>query len=205
MPATCLACVRGGGDGYVMKKLARLAAPALMLALLSACATAAPPPSPAYAFFANLRTICGETHDGRFVSNDPADADFAGKRLVMGPVDCARADVVRIPFAVGEDRSRTWVITRLPGDRVRLKHDHRHADGTEDALSQYGGDSIDAGADTRQSFPVDAFTRDLFIAQNIPRSLPNVWSVDIVPGERFAYELRRPGRHFEVAFDLAPD
>ena len=51
---------------------------------------------------------------------------------------------------------------------------------------------------------VDAFTRELFVAQNIPRSLPNVWSVDIVPGETFAYELKRPDRHFRVVFDLTP-
>ncbi|MBL8557972.1 MAG: hypothetical protein JNM47_04585 [Hyphomonadaceae bacterium] len=185
-----------------MKKLASLAALALIGALASACATT-PPPSPADAYFKNLRTLCGQTHEGRLATNDPADADFAGKHLVLGPVDCATADVVRIPFAVGEDRSRTWVVTRLEGDRVRLKHDHRHTDGTEDALSQYGGDSIDAGTATRQSFPVDAFTRELFIAQNIPRSLPNVWSVDIEPGKRFGYELKRPGRLFQVEFDLA--
>jgi hypothetical protein len=188
-----------------MKNLAALA----VAALLSACATTPTPSSPAAAYFDNLRTLCGQTHEGRLATNDPADADFAGKRLVLGPVDCADADVVRIPFAVGEDRSRTWVITRLPdsmaGDRVRLKHDHRHTDGTEDALSQYGGDSIDAGTATRQSYPVDAFTRDLFIAQNIPRSLPNVWSVDIEPGKRFAYELKRPGRLFQVEFDLTAD
>jgi len=186
-----------------MKKLASVAVPALIWALVSACATPTPP-SPASAYFNNLRTLCGQTHEGRLATNDPADATFAGKRLVLGPVDCTRADVVRIPFAVGDDRSRTWVITRLPDDRVRLKHDHRHADGTEDALSQYGGDSIDAGTATRQSFPVDAFTRELFVAQNIPRSLPNVWSVDIVPGETFAYELKRPDRHFRVVFDLTP-
>jgi len=199
-----------------MKKFAILTAPALALALLSACAASAPKSSleaPATsspgAYFANLLTLCGQTHEGRLATNDPADADFAGKRLVLGPVDCMAADVVRIPFAVGEDRSRTWVITRLrdstAGDRVRLKHDHRHADGTEDALSQYGGDSIDAGTATRQSYRVDAFTRELFISQNIPRSLPNVWSVDIEPGKRFAYELKRPGRLFQVEFDLTAD
>jgi len=189
------------GDACVMKNLAALG----VVALLSACATAPTPSSPAAAYFDKLRTLCGQTHEGRLATNDPADADFAGKRLVLGPVDCTAAHVVRIPFTVGEDRSRTWVITRLPGDRVRLKHDHRHTDGTEDALSQYGGDSVDAGTATRQSYPVDAFTRDLFIAQNIPRSLPNVWSVDIEPGKRFAYELKRPGRLFQVEFDLTAD
>jgi hypothetical protein len=171
------------------------------LCALTACASA-PPPAPAVAYFGNLRTLCGKSYEGRLASNDPADATFAGKRLVMGPVACADADVVRIPFAVGEDRSRTWVLTRLDGDRIRLKHDHRHADGTEDVLSQYGGDSIDAGAPMRQSFPADAFSKDLFVRQNLQRSLTNVWSVDVAPGRRFAYELRRADRHFRVEFDL---
>lgn len=184
-----------------MKILAPLAPLAALLALAS-CATA-PAPSPADAFVANLRTLCGKSFDGRLATNDPADADFAGKRLVMGPVNCDATDVVRIPFAVGEDRSRTWVITTLPGERFRLKHDHRHEDGTEDALSQYGGDSVDAGTPTHQAFPVDAFSRDLFTKQNLQRSLTNVWSVEVEPDRVFAYELRRADRHFRVVFDLA--
>lgn len=171
------------------------------LCALAACATA-PLPTPAASYFENLRTLCGKTYEGRLAVNDPADATFAGKRLVMGPVTCSDATVVRIPFVVGEDRSRTWVLTRVEGDRIRLKHDHRHADGTEDALSQYGGDSIDAGTSTRQYFPADAFSRDLFVRQNLQRSLTNMWSVGIEPGAMFAYEQRRADRHFRVEFDL---
>lgn len=172
------------------------------LALLSACASSALP-TPSASYFENLRTLCGKSFEGRLAVSAPPDAAFAGKRLMMGPVACREANVVRIPFAVGEDRSRTWVLTRIEGDRVRLKHDHRHDDGSEDLLSQYGGDSVDAGASTRQSFPVDAFTRDLFIRQNIQRSLTNIWSVEVEPGRLFAYELRRADRHFRVEFDLA--
>jgi hypothetical protein len=174
----------------------------VVLCALTACATA-PLPTPAASYFENLRTLCGKTYEGRLAVNEPADEMFAGKRLVMGPVACRDADVVRIPFAVGEDRSRTWVLTRIEGDRIRLKHDHRHADGVEDGLSQYGGDSIDAGTSTRQYFPADAFSRDLFTRQNLPRSLTNIWSVAITPGAMFAYELRRADRHFRVEFDLA--
>lgn len=171
------------------------------LCALAACATA-PPSTPASTYFDNLRTLCGKTYEGRLATNDPADATFAGKRLVMGPVACGEANVVRIPFAVGEDHSRTWLLTRLDGEHVRLKHDHRHADGSEDLLSQYGGDSIDAGTSTRQHFPADDFSRELFVRQNLQRSLANVWGVDIEPGVTFAYELRRTDRHFRVTFDL---
>jgi hypothetical protein len=182
-----------------MKSIMSLAA---AIVFLAGCASATLP-SPSVSYFDNLRTLCGKSFEGRLAVSDPADPAFADKRLVMGPVSCARADVVRVPFAVGEDRSRTWVLTRIDGDRIRLKHDHRHDDGTEDVLSQYGGDSIDSGTSTRQYFPVDAATRDLFIRQNIQRSLTNIWSVQIEPGRLFAYELRRADRHFRVEFDLA--
>ncbi|MBT9444246.1 MAG: hypothetical protein IV086_00955 [Hyphomonadaceae bacterium] len=185
-----------------MKAIARLATLLAAVASLAACATTSLP-TPAASYFENLRTLCGKTHEGRLVTNDPPDATFADKRLVMGPVDCREANEVRIPFAVGENRSRTWVLSRVEGDRIRLKHDHRHADGSEDILSQYGGDSIDAGISTRQYFPADAYSRDLFVRQNLPRSLTNMWSVVIEPGAMFAYELRRADRHFRVEFDLA--
>jgi hypothetical protein len=40
---------------------------------------------------------------------------------------------------VGSDRSRTWVFTKTAAS-VRLKQDHRHKDGSEDRVTQYGGD-----------------------------------------------------------------
>ena len=73
------------------------------------------------------------------MSTDPADASFTGQRLVMDVRQCTD-DEIRIPFHVGKDRSRTWVISRT-ATGLRLKHDHRHEDGTSDALTMYGGDS----------------------------------------------------------------
>jgi hypothetical protein len=102
---------------------------------------------------------------------------------------------------VGENRSRTWVITRT-ATGLRLKHDHRHEDGSPDAQTQYGGDTVAAGSDTRQEFPADAYSRDLFIRGNIPQSATNVWAVEVTPSF-FAYELRRPSRFFRVDFDLS--
>ena len=181
-----------------MKQIAALAA-ALMA--LSACATAPARVSPQDAFFANLKALCGQTFAGRVVTTDAADADFARSRLLMHVRDCT-ANEVRIPFRVGENRSRTWVITRT-ADGVRLKHDHRHEDGTEDELSQYGGDTTNPGTATRQEFPVDAFSRDLFTRRNATVSNTNVWAVEVQPNRVFAYELRRPNRHFRVEFDLS--
>ena len=173
---------------------------AILAALfLSACAST-PAQSPPDAFFARLQALCGQSFAGRVTSTDPLDADFAGKPLVMRVQTCT-PDEVRIPFSVGEDRSRTWVITRTDAG-LRLKHDHRHSDGTEDTLSQYGGDTGTAGTAARQDFPADAFSRTLFLGKGNPASVSNVWAVEVHPGRMFAYELRRPNRHFRVEFDL---
>ncbi|MBY0566139.1 MAG: hypothetical protein K2P70_02420 [Hyphomonadaceae bacterium] len=167
---------------------------------LSACASAPAPSTPQDQFFANLTALCGQSFEGRVVTTEAADSAFAGQRLVMQVRECS-ANEIRVPFHVGEDRSRTWVITRT-GDGLRLKHDHRHEDGSEDTLTQYGGDTANAGTAERQEFPADQHSRDLFVANNIPQSVTNVWAVEVHPGRTYVYELRRPNRHFRVEFDL---
>ena len=138
---------------------------------------------------------------GRIVSPPvAADASFAGKRLVMHVSECS-ADTIRIPFHVGDDRSRTWVITRTTAG-YRLKHDHRHPDGSEDKVTQYGGDSVTPVTANRQEFPADAFTKALLIREGNVAGASNIWAVEVDPGRTFAYELRRPNRFFRVEFDL---
>ena len=110
---------------------------------------------------------------------------------------------IRIPFHVGEDRSRTWVLTRT-AEGVRLKHDHRHADGTPDAVTMYGGDSRVRGTAVRQEFPVDAGSVAMFEREGLKASVANTWAMEIEPGARLRYELARPdGRLFQVEFDLS--
>jgi len=165
---------------------------------LAACATLTSQPQDA--FMQRLATLCGQSFEGRVVTTDAADASFASQRLVMHVRTCNEHEI-RIPFHVGEDRSRTWVITRTPSG-LRLKHDHRHEDGSEDVLTQYGGDTVSAGTAGRQEFPADDFSKQLFRDNNIPVSVDNVWAMEVHPGRIFAYELRRPNRHFRVEFDL---
>ena len=149
------------------------------------------------AFWASLQRLCGGAFSGTVVQSVPADTSFAGKALVMHVRQCSPSEV-RIPFHVGENRSRTWIFTRTAGG-LRLKHDHRHEDGSEDRVTQYGGDTRDAGTASTQEFHADAHTASL-----IPAAATNVWTVEVVPGERFAYALRREGteRRFRVEFDL---
>ena len=178
----------------------RLITGALALLAASACETM-PQPTAQDAFMSNLETMCGQTLEGRLATTDPADKDFAGSRLLMGPVQCKPGEIA-IPFAVGENRSRTWMITRTT-EGVRLKHVHRHDDGHEDTVSRYGGDTVNSGTPTRQEFPADAFSKDMFLANKLERSITNVWAVEAVPGKLFAYELRRANRFFRVEFDAA--
>jgi hypothetical protein len=184
-----------------MRRVTLAFVPAIVSALaLAACATTAAP-APQEAFFARLLALCGKTFEGRVASPAvEADRDFAGKRLIMHVRDCS-GDEIRIPFHVGEDRSRTWIVSRTDAG-LRLKHDHRHADGSEDALSRYGGDTTRAGTAQRQEFPADAFSREMFVRQKRAVSVTNVWALEVDPGRSFAYELRRPERFFRVEFDL---
>jgi hypothetical protein len=173
---------------------------AALLMLLGGCATTPQARRPADALFANLQAHCGRAYEGRVVTTDAADRDMAGQRLVMHVRGCSASEI-RIPFHVGTDRSRTWVISRTAAG-LRLKHDHRHEDGSPDARTQYGGDTAEPGTATRQEFPADQYSRGLFVRENIPQSVTNVWAVEVEPGRTFTYELRRPGRHFRVEFDL---
>lgn len=142
---------------------------------------------------------CGKAYAGRVVTTDAADAAFASKPLMMHVAACG-SDRVHIPFHVGEDCSRTWVLTRT-ATGIRLKHDHRHRDGTSDVLTMYGGDTATPGTAERQDFPVDTESIALFKANDAAASVTNVWAMEVTP-TRFAYELRRANRHFRVEFDL---
>ena len=171
------------------------------LAALAGCATPAAVDSPKDRFFNRLASLCGKAFEGRIASPPvEADAAFAGKRLVMHVRSCTHSEI-RIPFHVGEDRSRIWVVSRA-ATGLRLKHEHRTRDGTEEARSRYGGDTVSTGSARRQEFPADRFSRNLFARENIPASAANVWAVEIAPGRSFAYALDRDGRHFRVEFDL---
>lgn len=177
----------------------RAALSATTALVLAGCAGQAHAPDPQDRFMRAIAAQCGKAFAGRVVTTDPADASFADKPLMMHVAECEPGRV-RIPFHVGEDRSRTWVLTRT-ATGVRLKHDHRHQDGTSDVLTMYGGDTATPGTPERQDFPVDADSIALFRANDRAVSVTNVWAVEITP-TRFAYELRRPGRHFRVEFDL---
>lgn len=189
----------------------------LPAALLLGCAPSPQPadtgagaaPAAADAFLAALATHCGQAFAGRVLVDTPqAPAGqpdpFAGQALVMHVRGCGQPQrELRIPFHVGADRSRTWVLTRTENG-LRLKHDHRYEDGTPDAVTMYGGHSVRPGTAVRQEFPVDGESVAMFNDAGLQASVNNTWAMEIEPGQRFRYELSRPdGRLFQVEFDLA--
>jgi len=161
---------------------------------------------PSAQFFSNLQPLCGKAYAGRITANQPASTTpdpFEGKALVMHVRGCSDPTrEIRIPFHVGDDHSRTWVLTRT-GTGLRLKHDHRHEDGSADAVTMYGGDTDEPGSTQRQAFPVDADSIVMFEREGLAASVTNTWAMELVPGKTFVYELSRPnGRLFRVEFDL---
>lgn len=179
-------------------------------------------------YWAELSALCGQTLYGKMVSNEAADADMAGRPMRMIVASCSD-DEIRIPFHVGPledggkwDTSRTWVL-RKTAKGIQLKHDHRHEDGTPDAVTNYGGEWINIAPmpilvcnpenSLKIDFPVDVESIANFRANGLNKSITNVWSIGIAPSAcpsnprnppaKFTYELNRTGenaRHFKVAF-----
>lgn len=150
------------------------------------------------AFFDAIRRHCGKAFEGKVSIDNPASPGFEG-RLVMHVRKCSDTQL-QIPFHVGEDRSRTWLISKT-GSGLQLKHDHRHKDGSSDKSTMYGGHTLDAGWATAQSFPADQYSKELFTAAGNPQSNGNTWQMYVYP-EKFTYRLVREGREFRVDFDL---
>jgi hypothetical protein len=147
-------------------------------------------------FWQKLKEHCGKAFEGTVTSGATANDGFSGKRLVMHVLSCSE-DQLLIPFNVGENRSRTWILTKVK-DRIELKHDHRHEDGKNDTVTMYGGTTTNSGLPGIAVFPADQMT-----IKTIPTAATNVWWMTI-NNTTFTYNLRRIGsdRLFTVTFDI---
>ncbi len=152
--------------------------------------------SPAEKFWTQLQGHCGEAYQGIITSENPGE-DFAGKKLIMHVRSCDE-NSIKIPFFVGDNKSRTWVLT-FKDNKIKLKHDHRHPDGSEDKITQYGGLATNTGLSYLQVFPADAETAEL-----LPAAATNVWSIGL-DEDSFTYSLKRivSNTDFSVEFDLS--
>lgn len=150
-------------------------------------------------FFNSIRALCDKAFQGQVTIDNASGDGFANKDLIMYVRKCSD-EKLEIPFYVGDDASRTWIITKT-GSGLSLKHDHRHRDGSHDESTMYGGHTIDAGWAEMQSFPADQYSKQLFVDTGIAQSAGNTWQIFIYP-EKFTYRLIRQGREFRVDFDL---
>lgn len=149
---------------------------------------ALPLPKAQQAFFDSLSSMCGERFEGAMTYPESGQDSFAGKTLVAHIQTCDD-DEIRIPFTVGEDKSRTWIL-RLTSAGLQLKHDHRHKDGSLDEITDYGGTAFENGTALQQAFPADAHTAEL-----IPEAATNVWQLSFdEESDQLTYHLTRHGK-----------
>ncbi|HLV92766.1 hypothetical protein H4O20_14620 [Aequorivita sp. 609] len=151
-------------------------------------------------FWNNLKSHCGKAYEGVITAGGKEGDGFMGEKLVMHVRSCEE-NIIRVPFFVGENRSRTWVLTLQDDNRILLKHDHRHEDGTEEDVTQYGGLSSNTGLPNIQFFPADQHTSNM-----LPLASTNVWWFTL-DDTSMTYNLRRIGsdRVFTVKFDLTKE
>ncbi len=147
-------------------------------------------------FKKQIERHCGKSYEGSITEGGKEGDGFTGERLVMQVLSCEE-NQIKIPFYVGNDKSRTWILT-FKDNRIQLKHDHRHEDGTDDEITMYGGTSPNSGHSGIQFFPADQETCD-----RIDYACNNVWWMTI-DETSFTYNLKRIGsdRLFTVKFDL---
>jgi hypothetical protein len=146
-----------------------------------------PSTDPQLAFFNNIKAQCGASFTGstEFSSSEIPNDPFVINPLKMQISECSDSEI-RMPFYVGADSSRTWILTLTP-DGLLFKHQHLLADGTPDTITNYGGMSDGTGTEWDQHFPADAFTASLDSLYTT-----NKWSLilDVEKGI-FDYKLQR--------------
>jgi hypothetical protein len=144
----------------------------VLLTLITSTTLIASEDSAQLAFFNSLSKLCGERYEGKMTFPKEGQDAFAGKVLVA-TLDSCTDNEIRIPFHVGEDRSRTWIVSKTENG-LQLKHDHRHEDGTPDEITMYGGLAGNNGSSLSQSFFADEHTATI-----IPAASTNVWTITL--------------------------
>lgn len=179
-----------------MKKLTFL----LVFSVFSSVVISAQTQTGSLEFWKQIQQHCGKSYEGVITAGAKEGDGFTGEKLVMHVRSCDEK-TIKIPFHVGNNHSRTWVLTLQDDNRILLKHDHRNEDGSEEEITQYGGLASNTGLANIQSFPADQFTADM-----LPRASNNVWWFTI-DENTISYNLKVTGsdRQFSVAFDLSKE
>lgn len=151
------------------------------------------------AFWTKLQAHCGKAYPGSVSDvTEYYRAGLEGRVLVAHVRECT-PERIHIALHENDDRSRNWILTRAAGT-LRLKHDHRHQDGTEDSITQYGGDAPVPGLPERQIFRADEHT-----ARILPLRADNFWFLHFVDDRTLHYGVHWPtmGHSVRLAFDVS--
>lgn len=167
---------------------------------LSGCTSADEHPQDA--FFNTLLEHCGNSYAGQVsIGDDELDAEWIASDIVIELRECTD-NRIRIPLHVGDNHSRTWVVTRT-SEGIELKHDHRESDGSHDQLTMYGGETFSPGTAVSQSFPADEHSKQLFARLGYTASVGNIWWLKFPDNNTLSYRLVRDDREFQVDVDLS--
>ncbi len=150
------------------------------------------------AFLNNVAQLCGQSFAGRETFIADGRESWAHKNFVMLVTVC-EDNRVHVPFHLDDDHSRTWMFIVEDG-RLRFRHDHRHADGTPEEITMYGGYADGDGTSLLQSFPADDYTCEM-----LPTACNAIWRVFLSEDlSTFSYQLMYGEELlFEGAFDIS--
>ncbi len=149
------------------------------------------------AFWDNIQSHCGNAYEGILADATPY-YQMDEEHFVIHVRDCTDT-LTHISLHIDGDNSRNLMLTKADGT-LRLKHDHRNPDGTEEEITQYGGDAPKPGLETRQIFWADAHTASI-----LPLRDDNFWFLDIMDEKTLAYGVHWPreGHSIRIEFDTS--
>ena len=87
------------------------------------------------AFWENVQQLCGNAYRGVLADATPYYHGSAADRIVIHVRNCTET-LTHISLHMDDDHSRNLMLTKADGT-LRLKHDHRNEDGTEEDITQY--------------------------------------------------------------------
>jgi hypothetical protein len=149
-------------------------------------------------FFERFKELEGKKFGGQEVFIREDMESWADRELVMH-VREVHHNVIYLPFRVGDNTSRTWTLYRETDSRLRLRHDHRHDDGTPEDLTLYGGYTGPGSDGLKQVFPADHYTCNM-LARICDNEWAMIFSEDM---STFSYILRKTGDLVvRIDFDL---
>jgi hypothetical protein len=154
--------------------------------------------NPQKEFFNHFKLLEGKKYAGKEVFIAEGMESWASLELIMHVREFTDT-AVYIPFKVGNNSSRTWMLIMEGENTLRFRHDHRHDDGSPEDLNLYGGYGTKNGSAYKQVFPADDFTCNM-----LERICDNEWTVEFSEDlSVFSYSLRKARELIiQIDFDL---